>query len=64
MAWGEYLVPVQWESCDWGTLGKQVLMRWHLAGFGKIASVYRVARGMLGKGFLRHGMVLELSMLR
>lgn len=46
------------------TLGKQVLMRWHLAGFGKIALVYRVARGMLGKCFLRLGMVLELSMLR
>ena len=47
-----------------GTLGKQVLMQWHLARFLKIASVYRVARGMLGKGFLRLGMVVELSMLR
>lgn len=39
VAWGKY----QWESCDGGTLGRQVSMQWHLAGFGRITSVYRVA---------------------
>lgn len=40
VAWGKY----QWESCDWrdpGKAGKEV--QWHLAGFGRITSVYRVA---------------------
>lgn len=61
---GKYLVPVQWESCDWRDPGKAGVDAVALGRVWKNFLSSQGGWGMLNKGFLGLGMAVELSMLR